>query len=213
MKNQILPIARNFFKRFFDCKIPFFAGIFLKFYKHILKKTNKIKVILQQINQRTEYPRYRIEKIDVPKNKVLLYCHFSRGFLNTSIMEIIINPEIITNLPIKQAGLLGYFYGKFWQANKKYIDFFEQKKNREFSLRNSNSKFKINSLDRDGMITYFDINTNEIFKKYPVEIYRNERLIIHFDSIQACYLGILAGISDNKKPKNCLRKPILTIVK
>jgi hypothetical protein len=190
------------------------SDLLIKFKTVILNKKCNLKTSFQNLNQHSVFSRYRIEEIDIKNNKISLYCHFTRGILNTTIMEVILNQEIIKNLPINQAGTLGYLYGKLFCHDGKNIEkITHPKKNECFSLTNSGSQLKINSLDREGVVTFTDINTKEIFKKTPLEIYENEALMNKFDAIQACYIGILAGIFITKKPKHNFKKPFLTIVK
>jgi hypothetical protein len=60
-------------------------------------------------------------------------------------------------------------------------------------------------------ISYTDcINRNE-FIEYPQSILNNPHIINYFDSTQACYIGILAGLSYEKMKTKRVR-PSLRII-
>jgi len=68
-------------------------------------------------------------------------------------------------------------------------------------LSNKTGQYCIAFQDRSGEVGYFDQKTRKEFLQQPLEMVKNTYLISQFDPSQACYIGLLAGISMEKKIK------------
>lgn len=77
-----------------------------------------------------------------------------------------------------------------WQITPKK----RKKVNDDFSLQPTIGKYNIMMIDRQGQLLYSKPNNDSIMVISPELAVRNNKLISQFDPIQACYIGLLAGI-------------------
>lgn len=140
-----------------------------------------------------------IKEFDLNSNEVIINCYGVRIItIKAPISQIVGDVTIILNLPSDQSCWLGYYFGRFYaQSWNAAHDFHTRGGN--FLLKFRKGRFKIFSLDRNNYLTYTDVKTNESFKESPLEIAQNHLLINQFDSSQACYIGILAGLMTIKQ--------------
>lgn len=137
----------------------------------------------------------RVEEIDVNKKIVVVRSRGARAVLKLSIAEAIADPSIVANLLSAQACWLGYYAGLIYdigeiQRQKQLLKSVDS----DFSLKFNKGKYKIVSQGRKGEITYVEIATQVVRSNYPIEIVQDDLVISSFDTSQACYIGILAGI-------------------
>ena len=163
----------------------------------------------------------RIEEINIPKRSFTIYFQGTRTTINLTLEEVIARSHIIQGLPPKEACILGICYGRL--LKQKII---KSAENIEFLLKNERGKYKIIYQDhRSEKLCYVDQKTKKEFQEHPIILAKANPIIADFDSSQACYIGILAGISfeknfnhDKKTGENNLEKmlgkhPQLRIVK
>jgi hypothetical protein len=80
-------------------------------------------------------------------------------------------------------------------------------------MKNARGKYRIHSMNRDGIISYLDTTKNLSHDRHPATIAKDETLISQFDPSQACYLGILAGLNADEPAKNVnYAKPNLRLI-
>lgn len=153
----------------------------------------------------------RIEEINISSNIVVLYSPGIRTILKLSITEAIEDPSILCRLMPIQACWLGYYSSISPAQCDKILD-----GGKGLMLRFKKGNYKILSLDRKGTLSYLDVRTKTIYSASPLMIAQDRSIINSFDSSQACYIGILAGI-DKSKHKDIStslpQKPFLRIVK
>lgn len=155
--------------------------------------------------------RIRIEEINTSTGRVILYSSGIRTILKLSIAEAIEDPNILCRLMPVQACWLGYYSSLTRAQSDKILD-----SGGGLLLRHKKGHFKILSLDRKGVISYLDTRDHSVKYASPLAIAQNQSIVGFFDSSQACYIGILAGI-DKSKQKDCSlmlsQKPLLRLVK
>ena len=139
-------------------------------------------------------PLCHIEEIDMTKKIIIVYSRGVAAPIKFTFDEIIQDVAVISNLSSQQASWVGYYYGICYQRE---LD--AQKNNKiknkiEFSLSNSEKKYKIMHQNRSGNLTYLDTDHNKIYTKSIINILAIPSLIMEFDPIEACYIGILGGI-------------------
>lgn len=148
-------------------------------------------------------PAFRLDKINSENCTASIYCRGARVVINQKIHEVICNANIIHNMNSIQSSYLGYHYGLLLENSKSDVSFLLTKKRRsKFFLNFSKGENIILSITRDGHINYKNKNSDEINTKSPLDIYRNESSLIYFEPSQACYIGILAGLSQRKSPRH-----------
>ncbi len=141
----------------------------------------------------------RIEKIDFPKKIVIISFRGMNFAIKINFNEIIMDSIILSNLSPKHASWIGFYYGKY------YCDMIDKRNpcaaidNFYFFIESATEKFNSIMLDRYGDLIYLDIDSNITRTASPINIMRDEKIIMRFDPIQACYIGILAGTSRKKK--------------
>lgn len=148
-------------------------------------------------------PAFRVDKFDHENNMVSLYCRGARVVIKKRIHEVICNANLIHNMNPKQSSFLGYHYGLLIENVKNEVSYMLDKKNKTtFFLGLKKGSNKIISITRDGRINYKSKHSDEICTKHPLDLYRDDSTISYFEPSQACYIGILAGLSQKKAPYN-----------
>jgi hypothetical protein len=153
----------------------------------------------------------RIEEINVAANEVILHSPGIRTILKLSIPDAIADFSILCRLMPMQACWLGYYSSLTLAQGNRILE-----KPCGPLLRFKRGPFKILSLDRRGMISYLDTRSNTVHLESPMMIAQNQAIINSFDSSQACYIGILAGINkfENKHTETSLpQKAMLRLIK
>jgi hypothetical protein len=137
----------------------------------------------------------RIEKIDLNKKNVFIYCIGTTSLIKLSFEEALFDTVLLASLPPKQASWIGYHYGKLYNQPIKHNNLLYKN---EFSFRKSEKRFTLISQNRNGNISYLDRMTNEVITGSVLEILTTDILIDKFESLEASYLGILGGILASK---------------
>jgi len=70
----------------------------------------------------------------------------------------------------------------------------KQAESLSYLLESKTGEYQISFQDRQSNIGYFNKLTNKQFISDPISLANNKSIISKFDSCQACYIGILAGI-------------------
>ena len=156
---------------------------------HRIKKFIKHKISKQ--------PLCSIEEINLTKKTIIIHCRSIDAPIKLTLDEVINDPAILANLSPKQASWIGYYYGKY------YRELISEEKNCSnifnFTIDESLEKYNIVMLNRDGNLIYSSCIDNITHTISPINAIRSENIIMQFPSIQACYIGILAGTYNLKK--------------
>jgi len=144
---------------------------------------------------------YRIEEIDACSRKLIIRCRGLRTVIKTSFEEAVYNADLIAGLSPIQACALGGHFGRAFrdQHGDDHKTSHKKASSMSFLLKNKTGKYCISFQDRSGEVGYFDRNTRKEFLQQPLEIVKDSHLIAQFDPSQACYLGLLAGLSIEKE--------------
>lgn len=170
---------------------------------------------------------YRLEEIDAGSNKVIVCCRGLRTIIKTSLEEAICNSALISGLSPMESCILGGYFGRALKNSQHSSREISKKAGGlSFLLSNKKGQYCMAFQNRSGEVGYFDQKTKKEFLAHPLEIARNPSLISKFDSSQACYIGVLAGLNfekliqlENEATKNTKLKksgsqpPLLRIVK
>lgn len=159
------------------------ANVASKIYHRLFKKS-KIKYVL--------------EAIDFPMRTLTIRCCGKRTLINIDFESAICDPELINGLSPLETVLIGGYYGRALRAATEGRDGLKKAKQMSFLLKDSIGQYRIVSEYRSGEIEYIDKGTLQQFKEYPFAIAQNEYIVSQFDPSQACYIGLLAGISMEK---------------
>lgn len=185
---------------------------FLKnFFQAIKNAYNEIKAL--------DISAIRLEEIDISKKIVVVRSRGARAVLKLSIAEAIADPSIIANLLPSQACWLGYYAGLVYDPSEIQRQKQLLKKNADsgFALKCNKGCYRIVSQDRKGEITFVETTTQVVKTSFPIDIAQDDMVISSFDTSQACYVGILAGIHAAKYGANLNvkmnKRPILRIIK
>lgn len=153
------------------------------------------KKIIENLSQFSK-PAFRLERVNSENSTASIYCRSAKILINQKIHEIVCDTNIIHNMSSIHSGYLGYYYGLLLDKQKTDVSFLRNKHKSGFFLRAGS--YVILSITRDGRVNYKNKNSNTIYTKHPLDIYRNESVLISFEPSQSCYIGILAGISQKK---------------
>ena len=167
-----------------------------------MKTVNKIKNIIRNliVSVKTKSSIASLKRID-PKNlKVTLYFKGSNKINTFDLYDLVFDQAIISSLPQRSAATIGYYYGI------NYTKILHKKENLQFSFENkkNNFKYQIISIDRSKNIIFCSKQNHlrpESAKMHPFDIIGNKKLLSDFHPIQACYIGIQAGIKQTSIKK------------
>jgi hypothetical protein len=148
------------------------------------------------IYYRNLIPLIQYSLIDVCEEKqhVVLHVNGKSANITRSFSEVIGDSSIIENLRPLEACWIGAHYGRALRSSVESGEVLKKIKKMPFLLKNKPCKYKIIFLNRDWSVGYLERKTLLTYTEHPLTIARNEHIICGFDSIQACYIGILAGI-------------------
>jgi hypothetical protein len=131
---------------------------------------------------------------------IILHCRGVKSPIKLKFNEIVHDVTILANLSPQHASWIGFYYGKDYHALLRANNSdHNTSHNFNFVFRESDKRYRIVFQDRQGNIVFLDVMTNEMITKSPIAILSIESLISKFDSIEACYIGILWGMSHSKR--------------
>src|SRR3990167_431824 len=165
---------------------------------HIKKLFATLQMLLSDWYQcHTTY--YRISSIDFDEQTAVLNVVHKNIFFTHTFSEIIANPKIIDGLSCQQACWLGIYYGRSLRTALAGKRNFKNINPPDFFLQHKYGRYKIISENRDGSILCIHTKTKQELNTQQISIAKDEHFIKNFDKTQACYIGILTGISIEKK--------------
>ena len=138
---------------------------------------------------------FLVEEIDVKNNNIVLRYRGSNAIIKTSFVSAISNEKVVNGLSPIHACWLGGYFGRTLRDFLEYNEALKELNSIPFLLKNSHGHYKIVFRNRSGEIGYINKKTNKEFVEHPLTVANNNYIISGFDSSQACYIGILAGIS------------------
>lgn len=141
---------------------------------------------------------YHIEEIDLTKQQLVIRCRGTRSIMRPSYVDVIADDTIIRGLSPMHACWVGGYFGRAFRSPDQKKEMLGKMRNISFSLKNNRGRYKIIFQNRNGDIGYFDQKTKREFVEHPLTVANNEYIISGFDPSQACYIGMLAGISMEK---------------
>lgn len=134
-----------------------------------------------------------LKGFDLNNLTVHIFIRGSRSITDFQLEKIIFEQGILSTLNPYEAALIGYYYGMNYKkmTKKNYI------KNSSFFLKNDDSyKNAIISIDRNncvGFTTNISNRPKQIYMQ-PMHILSQKKIINDFHPVQACFIGISAGI-------------------
>lgn len=161
----------------------------------------KIKNPLKSLRELAAHYRrslYQIEEIDIQTRRVIIHCRGTRTVIKTTIEAVVSDYRLIAGLSPVQACLIGGYVGRAIQAKHHDGNAIKETRKMSFLLENHDGQYRIVFQDRSGQVGYVDKKSKQEFVELPLTIVKNEYAISRFDPSQACYIGILAGISLEK---------------
>jgi len=147
-----------------------------------------------------DQPMCRIEGIDIEKRILIIHSRGVSAPIKFRFDEIINDIVILSGLSPEQASWVGYYFGMYYESLLKHKnDFHFNPNNFDFASDDRNARCKLMLQDRPGNIVYLDRLTNLMYKRSVISIITTSDVISNFDSMEACYIGVLAGIFASKK--------------
>jgi hypothetical protein len=153
----------------------------------------KIKLLLLD-----RQPRYRIAEIDTESEQAIFRVRNKNVFFQCALPIAIINRDIMNGLSPSEASWLGGHFGRSLRLKLEKAAAFKKVKNIPFLLIEGGGQYQITFLNRDGRVGYIDRKSKKEFLEHPLTLVNNRHIISKFDTNQACYIGILAGVSMEK---------------
>lgn len=176
------------------------------------------KNISQEEKQKNAYA-LRIASVNVETEEIVFQVKNKSLTIPSTFMDAIWDSGIITHLSPIEASYLGGYYGRSLKKNLKKSGALKKTRSQSFLLEGEGGKYQVSYLARSSELGYFNKETKEQFVACPIALANNEYIISHFNSCQACYIGILAGILMGKsetakdRKKNPVSRPALHVVK
>ncbi|MCW5588733.1 MAG: hypothetical protein KIT27_03625 [Legionellales bacterium] len=184
-------------------------------FKPIKRYFNRVTAFAMYIRN-TRFTLCRVEGIDLQKQEVRLFNRTNKAFIKLSFADLIDDTGLLSQIPSTHACWIGYYYGIIYQESVRAGNVSANRP--QIILKQNRGKYSFRSHILRGPIVYIDLETRQTHRELPLDIVRNEYVLMNFDQTQACYIGILAGIEYVKSGKKHWSKrsnvpPILRIVK
>ncbi len=171
--------------------------------------------------------KVRLIEVDMSSQDVIFHIRKRALFLKCKLAEAIADISIIEQLNPIDSCWLGGYYGRALRASYEgRLPLKKAEKALNFLLDKEDGRYKVIFQNRRGEVGYLDKITKQEFVEHPLTIANNKHIISKFEASQACYIGVLAGISlekfstidkkniNSNKAKELLnRPPKLRIVK
>jgi len=109
-----------------------------------------------------------------------------------AIEKIIDSKDLLSNFMPEESALIGFHFGRQFYKNKVSVDSFD------FAWGELPGEYIIKMIERNRNIIFSKKNSAENFTLSASTMFDNNRLLRRFNSIQSCYIGILAGIESHK---------------
>lgn len=176
---------------------------------------NNLKNIIFHLSEKLKYIFFHglirnnylchIEEIDLVKNSIIIHCRGIAAPIKLRFDEIINDSVLLSNFSSKHASWIGYYYGRYYNTmiNKQSCSSIPF----SFTPATSNKRCYITMVTRRGELVYSDNITGAVYTMHPVRVMTSKDIIMHFDSIQACYIGFLSGVSKDKTLNTKLHSP------
>jgi hypothetical protein len=129
---------------------------------------------------------------------LIIRCRGTRTIIKTTFEAIICDDKILQGLAPLQACFLGGYIGRALRAKYEKKIALRKINKMSFLLKNTSSRYRLVYQNRSGEVAYYDRRFKQEYVEHPITVSSNELIITNFDSSQACYIGILAGISMEK---------------
>ncbi len=141
----------------------------------------------------------RLLEVNLSSQEVKFQIKMKLPILKCSISDAINDLNLISHISAIEACYLGGHYGRMINASW-YDEPSTKKVNRTmtFLMKNSAGRYQILYIDRSGNIGFYDRKLQKEFIESPLSLANNQNLISLFNSSQACYIGILAGLHVGK---------------
>ncbi len=141
----------------------------------------------------------RIIEINTYTHEIIIYVEKKALFLRYTLSDIVSDEYIIDKLTSLESCLLGEYYGKALRMTLESRPALKTVKDMSFLLKNTTGQYKIIFQNRNEFIGYVDRETKKEFLDHPLALVKSEYIISKFNSREACYIGILAGLNRYKK--------------
>jgi hypothetical protein len=167
------------------------------FFVHVRKLINKYKSTLSAhfIHRKC---LSRIEHIDMERQTIIVHSRGINAPFSLKFDEIIKDEALLSSFSARHASYIGYYYGIHNDNSTKDTN---TKGYFQCFTDNPSNKYTIRGLDRHRNVVYMDqVNKNQITRS-PDQIMGVSDIVNNFPPLQACYIGILAGINHAKLQK------------
>jgi len=151
---------------------------------------------LRYLFTHAKHAKYCIEEIDTKAQEVTIRCHGTDTAIKFTYTSIISDPLVLDGLSPDQACLIGGYVGRVIRGDGSVINYHANQKS--FLLNKKIGRYRIVYQDRSGQVAYIDTISKKKYLEHPITIVNTRHIILKFNSSQACYLGILAGVSIEK---------------
>jgi hypothetical protein len=156
----------------------------------------------------------RIEEINTQKKHVIIHCRGITAPVKLQFDEVVNDIVVISNLSPRHASWLGYYYGKFYNDFLNRKNYYSENSGNEFIFKESKKRYRIVSQSRGGSISYLDSISDKIITCSALDILTSDDLIMKFDSLEACYIGILGGIFISRNMgKKSIKPPVKNLMR
>lgn len=150
------------------------------------------KVIYQRITSKI---RFLVIDFDEANQQLTFLCYGGRAFFKKELIEAALDDRLILGLSPDQACFIGIKLGELMRKNEWLSNKALNEKIKIYSQKNAVTVKKSIAFDRKGNLIYFDSSTNKPIIQNARMVSGNHKLIMQFDSILACRIGVFVGSS------------------
>lgn len=162
-----------------------------------------IKIIYQRVTSKICFLVVDFHEIN---QQLTFLCYGGRAFFKKELAEAALDDKLISGLSPDQACFIGIKLGQLikkteWITNKTLGEKIKMYSQKSFVTVKNSIAF-----DRKGNLIYFDSSTNKIIIEKARIVAGSRKLIMQFDSILACRIGVFVGSSLEKTEREESKK-------
>lgn len=177
--------------------------------KSLLQHT-ALKFLKRSKPTRASFIFYKI--VDTIKENYIIQCINTKATISASISDIVNDCQFLYALHPAQACYIGIKYAE--KSNRLKLSINHLKFNARMQDISRYGKYALYSQERKKKFTFIDKENQTKFTMNAQDIASSDDIINEFDSIQAFYIGLMAGTAINCSQKTITqRKNHLTLVK
>ena len=174
--------------------------------QHCKTLLRAVGALLSHVSNAYLFNRYEIHHIDLSTHQVTIRCRGKNSVIKRNIQSIINDSAFLNALTPYQACIIGGCLGRLIESCPQLSKRNEKFEQTSFLLEDEDGDYAILYQNRAKQIGYVHKRTAKEFVESPITLSTTKHIINKFSPSQACYIGILAGLSLERAEKSDIDK-------